>query len=233
MGWFDGVVQCAPLSATCVLDWDAISAVATTAAVYFAWRAIRSENSHRNAERNRADQAQKDELVRMADERKSLARRLAKIFDRELSEAAREIIPLIKLVEHLTPERVSEFREIYAEPLNPTVFKMHERFVDRLDVFPDMLAIGIVNNMTNWSSITLFSEGLAKSQGVDLIRVRSKILAGLNELLEVIRETKVELEPYFADLPGLQALTLEQVREMNAAKAKLFDRGSGTESSGD
>jgi hypothetical protein len=212
-------------------DWiEFFSALATTGAVVVAMCAIRSENKHRNEERTRADRIRKNDLDAalqrekadarlVAEARDSRARRLAKIFDRELSEAARHIIPLMKLVKQLTPEGVEDFRKIYAKPLNPGVFKMHERFLDQLDVFPDMLAIGIVNNMTNWTSITLFSEGLADSPDVDLIRVRSKILAELSEVLDVIGETKLELEAYFSDLPGLQVMTVDEVRAMNAAKA--------------
>lgn len=213
------------------MDWIALgSAVATTGAVVVAMSAIRSENKHRNEEKTRADQIRKADLdaarqreereLQRADEaRKSRARRLAKIFDRELSEAARHIIPLMELLKRLTPEGMEVFHKIYAKPLNPSIFKMHERFLDQLDVFPDMLAIGIVNNMTNWTSITLFSEGLADSPDVDLIRVRSKILAELTEVLVVIGETKLELEAYFSDLPGLHVMTVDEVRAMNAAKA--------------
>ncbi|WP_367346495.1 hypothetical protein [Stenotrophomonas bentonitica] len=220
------------------MDWvDLISAVATTGAVVVAMCAIRSENKHRNAERTRADEVRKADLdavtdrenaalERAADERKSRARRLAKIFDRELTEAARDLIVLIGLLKKLTPENVNQFRYIYAKPLKPGVFKMHERFLDQLDVFPDAVAISIVNNMTNWTSMTLFSEGLAVSPNVDLIRVRYKVLADVSEVLNLIGETKALLEPYFADLPGLQVLSLDEVRAMNAAKAEAYRRAS-------
>lgn len=225
-----GTLSCDPRQPYCVVDWDVVSAIATAAAVVVAMTAIWVENRHRNRELTRSDQIRKSDLDaahqrevaeadRLTEARKSRARRLAKIFDRELSEAARHIIPLMKLVRQLKPEGVEEFRRIYAKPLNPGVFKMHERFLDQLDVFPDMLAIAIVNNMTNWTSITLFSEGLAESPGVALIPLRDKILAELNEVLNVIGETKVQLSKYFEDLPGLQALTFEEIREMNAAKA--------------
>jgi len=217
-----------------------LSALATTGAVVVAMCAIKSENKHRNSEQTRADRIRKDDLDaarrreeaethRSDQDRKSRSRRLAKIFDRELTEAARELIPMVKLLQGLKPGGVPQFREIYAKPLNPGVFKMHERFVDQLDVFPDALAIAIVNNMTNWSSITLFSEGLDASPDVDLIRIRHRALAEISEVLDLIGETKEELEPYFADLPGLQILTLEEVRAMNAAKADAMFKGSDRE----
>jgi len=236
-GMLVGVLSCDPRSPSCVIDWDVVSAVATAAAVVVAMGAIWSENRHRNREQTRADRIRKDDLdaarrreeseTRRSDQdRKSRSRRLAKIFDRELTEAARELIPLMKLLQGLKRGGVPQFREIYAKPLNPGVFKMHERFLDQLDVFPDMLAIAIVNNMTNWSSITLFSEGLDASPDVDLLRIRHKALAEISEVLDLIGETKEELEPYFADLPGLQILTLEEVRAMNAAKADALLSGS-------
>ncbi|RRU23620.1 hypothetical protein [Stenotrophomonas sp. 278] len=220
------------------MDWvELASAIATTGAVVVAMCAIRSENKHRSAERTRADEIRKSDLdaardrenaalERAEDERRSRARRLAKIFDRELTEAARELIALISLLKKVTPENIAQFRHIYARPLNPGVFKMHERFLDQLDVFPDAHAIAIVNNMTNWSSMTLFSEGLEVSPGVDLIRVRYKILADVSEVLKLIGETKTLLEPYFADLPGLQILSLDEVRAMNEAKADAYRRNS-------
>ncbi|QXQ03963.1 hypothetical protein KX724_07685 [Stenotrophomonas indicatrix] len=228
-------LSCDPRASTCVIDWDVVSAVATAFAVVVAMGAIWVENKHRNGERTRADRIRKDDLdaalrreqsevERIAEARKSRARRLAKIFDRELTEAARVLIPLMKLLQNLTPSGVAQFSHIYAKPLNPGVFKMHERFLDQLDVFPDLIAIAIVNNMTNWTSITLFSEGLEVSPGVDLIRVRHKLLADLGEVLQLIGETKDLLEPYFADLPGLQILSLDQVRAMNEAKAEAYRR---------
>lgn len=200
-GMLVGVLSCDPRKPKCVIDWEVVSAVATAAAVVVAMGAIWSENRHRNREQTRADRIRKDDLDaarrreeaeshRSDQDRKSRARRLAKIFDRELTEAARELIPLMKLLQCLTPAGVPQFRNIYAKPLNPGVFRMHERFLDQLGVFPDMLAIAIVNNMTNWTSITLFSEGLEVSPGVDLIRVRHKVLVEIGEVLELIGETK-------------------------------------------
>jgi hypothetical protein len=231
MCWLDGVVQCAPLSAACVLDWDALAAIATSAAVVVAMIAIKSENKHRNMERNRADEIRLQELTstrereiaelnRQEESRKSKARRLAKIFDRELTEAARELLALIKLIGALNPNNEDQFREIYGKPLNKEVFQMHDRFIDQLDVFPDDLAIEIVNNRTNWSSITLFSEGLDTAAGIDLVRIRPKLLAEVKEVVKLMGETKDKLHIYFADLPGIQVFTVEEIRAFNAQKAE-------------
>ncbi|MCI2243839.1 hypothetical protein L3067_04350 [Xanthomonas sp. PPL568] len=221
MGWIHGVVQCAPLSATCVLDWEAISAVATAAAVYFAWRAIRSENEHRNLERNRADAAQNAELSRKAEERKSLARRLAKIFHREVYEGVREMAALIRVTESVrSPAQFDQYKNVYAQPLNPRVFAMHERFLGSLDVFPDDVAIALVNNMTNWKSLPYISEGAPDIPFADFYKVaRPRIIAQAKEICELHRETMSLLEPFFADLPGLKPITTEEARAMNDAAA--------------
>lgn len=229
--WMTGFLACDPLSPSCVLDWDAISAVATALAVAVALLAIRTENRHRNLERTRADQIRNEELQaarqrdvddqeRLEQARASKARRLAMIFDRELTEAARELLPAIKLTERLTPHNQGQYREIYAEPMRQNVFKMHERFVDQLEVFPDKMAMAIVNNMTNWSSNTL-SGGLRMLPGIDLVYLQPKFLAELNELLEVVGETKDELQKYFADMPGIKVFTVEEVQAMNAQKAEV------------
>ncbi len=123
-------------------------------------------------------------------------------------------------MESATREDISQFREIYARPLAPDVFRMHERFLDQLDVFPDMLAISIVNNMTNWSSMPLFSEGLAQSPGIDLLRIRNKVLTDIEARLALFGETKEELLQYFADLPGLQSFTFDEIRTKNEADAE-------------
>ncbi|UYB52171.1 hypothetical protein OCJ37_19765 [Xanthomonas sp. AM6] len=221
MGWFDGVVQCAPLSATCVLDWDAISAVATAAAVYFAWHAIRSENEHRNTERNRADQAQREELARMAGERKSLARRLAKIFHREVYEGLAEMVALIHVTEAVrTQVDLEQYIKVYAQPLNPRVFAMHERFLGSLDVFPDQLAIALVNNMTNWKAMPYISDGFPNMPAGEFFRkAQPRIIAQAREVCELHRETMTMLEPFFADLPGITPITPEEVRALNDAAA--------------
>ncbi|HEL7729585.1 TPA: hypothetical protein UL768_001570 [Stenotrophomonas maltophilia] len=226
-----GAVSCDPRAPTCVIDWDVVSAVATASAVVVAMGAIWVENKHRNSERTRADRIRKDDLdaalrreeaeaERIAQARKSRARRLAKIFDRELTEAARHLTTLSKLLEAATAKDISQFEKIYARPLGPDVFRMHERFLDQLDVFPDMLAISIVNNMTNWSSIPLFSEGLAQSPGVDLLRIRNKVLTDIEARLALFGETKKELLQYFADLPGLKSFTFDEIRTMNEADAE-------------
>ncbi|MGH8052536.1 MAG: hypothetical protein ACREP4_01200 [Stenotrophomonas sp.] len=206
------------------------SAVATVLAVGVALLAIASENRHRVSERNRADGIRNDELLaaglsaraeleRQEAARKSQARRLAKIFDRELTEAARELIALIKLTEKVTAHNLEEYKAIYAEPLRMSIFKMHERFVDHLDVFPDMTAISIVNNMTNWSTLTLMSEGMKTAPRLDFFAIRHKLLAEFRETLVIIGETKTELQTYFADIPGIKMFGLVEIREMNAAKA--------------
>ncbi|MFT4410230.1 hypothetical protein ACLMOV_11425 [Stenotrophomonas muris] len=226
-----GALSCDPRAPTCVIDWDVVSAVATASAVVVAMGAIWVENKHRNNERTRADRIRKDDLdaalrreeaeaERIAQARKSRARRLAKIFDRELTEAARHLTTLSKLLEGATAKNISQFEKIYARPLAPDVFRMHERFLDQLDVFPDMLAISIVNNMTNWSSMPLFSEGLAQSPGIDLLRVRNKVLTDIEARLALFGETKQELLQYFADLPGLQSFTFDEIRTMNEADAE-------------
>lgn len=220
MDWLYGVFQCAPLSPTCVIDWDAVSAVATALAVVFAWLAIQTENRHRTQERNRADAILMDEVERKREDRRSRARRLAKIFDRELWEASAELLAVRRLVVALKPQNEAEFKSVFKNPLRPEVFAMHERFVDQLDVFPDELAIAVVNNMTNWRSIPIFSEGFASQPDVAIYKMRPKILAHVDEVLELFGETKLKLEPYFADLPGVQVLTVEQVREMNDAAAR-------------
>jgi hypothetical protein len=83
-----------------------------------------------------------------------------------------------------------------------------------------MLAISIVNNMTNWSSMPLFSEGLAQSPGIDLLRVRNKVLTDIEARLALFGETKRELLQYFADLPGLKSFTFDEIRTMNEADAE-------------
>ncbi|MBD7952670.1 hypothetical protein H9654_00490 [Stenotrophomonas sp. Sa5BUN4] len=195
----------------------------------------REDQDAANRDRARADQIRKDDLdaavrreeaeaQRSSQERSSRARRLAKIFDRELTEAAAQLNTLGKLLEDATPETIPQFVQIYARPLGPKVFKMHERFLDQLDVFPDMLAISIVNNMTNWSSIPLFSDGLAQSPGIDMLRIRHKVLADIESRVELFGETKSELVKYFADLPGLRMFTFEEIRGMNEANAEVRRR---------
>lgn len=163
---------------------------------------------------------EQEETRRVQQAERSRARRLAKIFDRELTEAARHLVTIGKLLERLSPESVPDFVEIYGKPLDPNVFKMHERFVDQLDVFPDMLAISIVNNMTNWSSIPLFSEGLDKSPNIQLMRIRHKLLADIEQRVALFGETKEQLFEYFSDLPGLQMRSFDEIRAMNEASAE-------------
>lgn len=223
MSWTEGLAPCSPLSSTCVLDW---SVIATTLAVAAAWITIVVNSRNRRKAARESLRQQTAEMLRQESQRLSTARRLAKIFDRELYQASVELVALRKLLGQIQPNNVHQFRVVYAMPLAPNVFSMHERFVGNLDVFPDELAIAIVNNLTNWKNIPVFSTGVPEIPDRDLLHMRPKMVMHVTELLAEIDKTKQKLLPYFADLPNLEMKSMEEVRKANEAAVAAMVQAS-------
>lgn len=223
MAWTEGLGICYPLSSTCVLDWGGI---ATTLAVAAAWFTIARDGHNRKNAAKELLEKQREEQLRLNAERLSEARRLAKILDRELYEASVELVALRKLLGHIKPSNVDQFRKVYALPLAPNVLSMHERFVDKLVVFPDEIAIAIVNNLTNWKNIPVFSTGVPEIPGADLVNMRPKLVMHVTGLLIEIEKTKQKLFPYFADLPNLEMNSMEEVRQANEAAVAAMVKAS-------
>nr|WP_298123035.1 hypothetical protein [uncultured Pseudoxanthomonas sp.] len=172
------------------------AAIGTVAAVWVALTASRKEHE-------RALQLRNDEWDRTEARQREWARRLARALHKELWFANSDL----EFIEYgLNPahpiEAVQQFmaHEMQQEPL-----PLLTRFIDQVECFSRTDAAALLNMLTIWRTFTRPSSRAALGTSEKLTRQRAgNITKRSQRTRKVIRELQAQLEPYFADDPGMK-----------------------------